>query len=274
MKRIQWNRLVCIGGGILLFLALLVTLGPVFAPHDPYEMNPRHRLEGPTPTYPLGTDYLGRCLLSRLLIAGRTSLGTSVWVSMVILLSGLVIGLTAALAGGRMDELIMRVVDIFLAVPSLVLTLAIVGVLGPSLKSAITGVCIAWWPVYARLVRGITLTAIEKPWVQAARLAGTRGLKWIIRYILPQLTPPLLVLVSLEMGSMILVFSGLSFLGLGVQAPTPEWGSMLNDARHFMQTTPHLMLVPGLAIFLSVLGFNLLGEGLRDALNVREMTRF
>ena len=274
MKRLLHNRLVVTGAGILVFLMVLVMLGPIVVSSDPFEMNPLHRLEPPNSAYPLGTDYLGRCLLSRLLVAGRISLGTSVWVSVVILFSGLVVGLAAGLAGGRIEEIIMRMVDIFLALPSLVLTLAVIGVLGPSLDSAITGICISWWPVYARLVRGLTLTAMAKPWMQAARISGTRGMRLIIRYILPQLAPPLLVLASLEMGTMILVFSGLSFLGLGVQAPTPEWGAMLNDARHFMQTTPHMMLAPGLAIFLSVLGFNLLGEGLRDVLNVREMTEF
>ena len=259
---------------IIAILLVVALVGPTLAPNDPLKIELLRRLENSSREYPLGADHLGRCVLSRLLYGSRISLGASVVVSALLITIGLVVGLMAGLFGGKLDGLIMRLVDVFLSFPSLVLALAVIGIIGPSMKSAVIGICLAWWPVYARLIRGMVLSAKERDFVMASRVVGTHGYKLVRFCILPQILPSILVLASLEIGMIILVFSGLSFLGLGVQAPTPEWGAMLNDARYFIQTAPSLMVLPGLAISLAVLGFNLFGEGLRDVLNVREMTRW
>jgi len=268
------NKSMAAGAVILTLLALTVTWGPSLAPHDPLRIDPLHRLSPPDGRYPLGTDHLGRCVLSRLLYGGRISLAASLAVSLAVLLCGLAVGLAAGLGGPKTDLVIMRLVDVKLAFPSLILTLAVIGALGPSLVSAAVGLVLNWWPVYARMVRGLVLTAREKEYVLAARVSGSRGLRLVTGYILPQVLPPALLLASLETGSLILVFAGLGFLGLGVQAPTPEWGTMLSEARHYVYTAPHLLLAPGLAIFTAVLGFNLLGEGLREAPNLKRMGRW
>ena len=268
--RIVKNRSLAAGGAILLVLVLTALLGPSLAPHDPLRIDPLHRLAGPGGKYPLGTDHLGRCVCSRLLFGARISLSASLAVSLAILILGLAVGFVAGLGGPKTDLLVMRLVDIKLAFPSLILTLAVIGALGPSLVSAALGIVLNWWPVYARMVRGLVLAAKEKEYVLAARVAGSRGLKLVRGHLLPQVLPPALLLASLETGSLILVFAGLGFLGLGVQAPTPEWGTMLSEARHYIYTAPHLLIAPGAAIFLAVLGFNLLGEGLREVLNLKE----
>ena len=268
------NRSVVIGGGLVLLLALVAVSGPWLAPHDPYLIDPAHRFMGPSWTHPLGTDHLGRCVLSRLLHGCALSLGASLAISLVIMSVGSGVGVISGLGGSRLDFSLMRLVDMLLAFPSLVLTLAIIGTLGPSLFSAAVGICFGWWPIYSRLVRGIVISAREREFVTAARMVGTRGAKLAVRHILPQALPPVLVLGSLETGTMILVFSGLGFLGLGAQPPQPEWGAMLNEARSYMFTAPHLLIAPGVAVFLAVLGFTLLGEGLRESMQVKEMNRW
>lgn len=268
------NRTMLLGSVLVAMLLVMALVGPLLAPHDPLKINLVQRLAPASWQYPLGTDPLGRCVLSRLLYGCRTSLATGLVVSGGIMILGVALGLVAGLGGKQSDFWLMRMVDMVLAFPSLVLTLAIIGLLGPSLEAAAVGVCLSWWPIYARLVRGMVRSAREKEFVLAARLVGTSGLRLVSRHIFPQVLPPVIVLGSLETGNMILVLSGLSFLGLGVQPPLPEWGAMLNEARSYIYTAPHLLLGPGLAIFLAVLGFNLLGEGLRDALRVKEMTRW
>jgi peptide/nickel transport system permease protein len=272
VRRLRDQPLLLAGLLLVALLVLVAAGGPWLAPHDPLAMDLRARLSGATADYPLGTDHLGRCLLSRLLHGARLSLGASLVVSLLVLLPGLAVGLAAGLGGRRLDSLLMRVVDIFLAFPSLVLALAVIGVLGPSLPSAATGIVLGWWPLYARMVRGTVLAAREREFVLAARAAGTGGGALVWRCILPQVAPPLLVMLSLEVGAILLVFSGLSFLGLGAQPPTPEWGAMLNEARTYLRTAPHLMAWTGGAITVAVLAFNLVGEGLRDLFQVREMT--
>lgn len=263
-----------VSGGLLLLVVFFICLaGPHLAPNDPLEMNLLKRLDRASWTYPLGTDHLGRCILSRLLYGARLTLGTSMCVAAAILVTGLFIGLTAGLSGGWVDGTIMRLVDIFLSFPSLALVLGVIGILGPSLWAIMLGTGLAWWPVYARLTRGLVLSAREKEFVKAGRVMGTGYRRLVAAYILPQIMPPLLVLGSLEVGGLILALSGLSFLGLGVQAPTPEWGAMLNESRQYMEVAPHVMFAPGCSVFAAVLGFSLFGEGLRDVFQLKPINR-
>lgn len=270
MRKIVLHKSV-VGGAVLVGAILAAALmASWLAPHDPLAIDLSRRLEGPSTTYLLGTDNLGRCLLSRLFYGARITLGAGYTVSLLMIMLGLAIGLFAGLAGGKVDAVTMRLVDMCLAFPSLILALAIVGTLGPSLRNAMVAVTAVWWAGQARLVRGLVLTAKEKDFVLAARVIGARGFTLVGQYILPQIIPILVVMLPLEVGKIILVLSGLSFLGLGAQAPLPEWGAMLNEARPFFQTHPRLMLVPGGAIFTAVLGLNLLSEGLRDILQVKK----
>lgn len=268
------NKSVVSGGIIVFSLVCLAVIGHHFTPNDPFQISLAARFQGPSLSYPFGTDHLGRCILSRILLGSGTSLGASVVISAVIMLSGVGIGLISGMGNNKLDFVIMRMVDILLSFPSLILTLAIIGMLGPSLLSASIGICFGWCPVYARLVRGMVISAREKEFVSAARLTGSRGFSMIIRHILPQILPPVFVLASLETGTLILVFSGLGFLGLGAQPPLPEWGAMLNEARTYIFTAPHLIIAPGAAIFIAILGFSLLGEGLREMMQIKETSQW
>jgi len=217
----------------------------------------------------LGTDQLGRDLLARLLYGARYTLGTGLAAMALILFVGTSVGLVAGLLSGRVDVVLMRIVDVLLAFPSLILALAIVGMLGPSLTNVLIGIAAVGWASYARVVRGLVLSLREREFVEAAHALGASRLWVARRHILPHVLPTVVVLASLDLGNLLLAISALSFLGVGAQAPTPEWGRMLNDARPFLWQAPHLMLFPGLAIFLVVLACNFLGDGLRDLLDPR-----
>ncbi|MBV1770172.1 MAG: ABC transporter permease subunit, partial [Candidatus Desulforudis sp.] len=223
--------------------------------------------------FPLGTDHLGRCILSRLIYGTQVSLPIAGLTLAVIILIGIPIGILSGYCGGRVDNIIMRVVDVLLAFPSLVLALVIAGMLGPGLINVLIALASVWWVEYARFVRAIVLSVKAKEFVLAARASGTSDVGIMTRHILPDVLSPVIVLATLDMGKLILVISGLSFLGLGAQPPAPEWGAMLNDGRPYLQVAPQLMLYPGLAIMTVVLAFNLLGDGLRDALDPRDTVR-
>lgn len=261
------DRAALAGLIIVVMLVVLALAAPVIAPHDPAAQHPAQRLASTSLAFPLGTDNLGRCLLSRLLYGARVSLATAGAASLIVLLIGVSLGAVAGYAGGWVDIFIMRVVDVLLAFPLLVLALAITGFIGVGMSSVLIGVVSVWWAAYARIVRGLVLSLRERPFIEAARSAGARPARLIICHVIPNVISPIIVLASLEMGSLILAISGLSFLGLGAQPPTPEWGAMLNDGRPFLQSAPQLMIYPGLMISFAVLGFNLLGDGLRDALD-------
>lgn len=254
----------------LVFLAAL--FAPLLAPHDPEPVSLAERLLPPGGEYPLGTDGLGRCLYSRLLFGARLTLQYSLTVLAVTLVIGIPVGLLAGYCGGIVDSVIMRFVDIILAFPNLVLALVVVGILGPGLLNAMLALALVSWVGYARVVRGMVLSIKEKEYIAAARVCGSRGPALVRRHVLPNVLPPVAVLATLDLGKLILAISTLSFLGLGAQPPTPEWGAMINDARPFMQTFPRLMVIPGAAIAVTVLGFNLLGDGLRDALDPQGYT--
>jgi len=263
------DRAALAGLIIVVMLVILALAAPVIAPHDPAAQHPAQRLASTSLAFPLGTDNLGRCLLSRLLYGARVSLATAGAASLIVLLIGVSLGAVAGYAGGWADMFIMRVVDLLLAFPLLVLALAITGFIGVGMGSVLIGVVSVWWASYARIVRGLVLSLRERPFIEAAQSVGVRPARLIIRHVIPNVISPIIVLATLEMGGLILAISGLSFLGLGAQSPTPEWGSMLNDGRPFLQSAPRLMIYPGLMISFAVLGFNLLGDGLRDALDPR-----
>ena len=246
-------------------VALIAIAAPLIAPDDPTRVDALRRLAPPSADTLLGTDNLGRDILSRLIWGARLSLGTAGLAAVLILTIGVGLGMIAGFYGGLLDDLLMRIVDVLLAFPALILALAIAGVLGPSIMSVMIGIVAVAWADYARVMRGQVLSARERQYVEAARAIGVGNTRILARHLLPNVLPPILVLASLEMGGLILAISGLSFLGLGAQPPTPEWGAMLNDGRAFIAAAPQLMIYPGLAISIVVVGFNLLGDGLRDA---------
>lgn len=269
LRRLLRDRSALVGLAILVLLVLAAVLAPVLAPYSPTEPHYESALRGPGRGFLLGTDVLGRDQLSRLLFGARISLASVTLAAAAITLLGVTIGLLSGYHGGVVDGIIQRVIDVLLAFPSLVLALAIAGVLGPSIRSVLIAVVAVHWVSYARLVRGMVLSARTQPYVESAIAVGARSWRLMFHEILPNVVPPVVVLATLEMGGLLLSISSLSFLGLGAQPPTPEWGTMLNQARPFFQSHPHLMIAPGVAITLTVLAFNLLGDGLRDALDPR-----
>jgi peptide/nickel transport system permease protein len=269
LRRCRRDRTVVVGALIVGLVAGIAIAAPLVAPHDPAAVDARAILAPPSATHWLGTDNLGRDIFSRLVYGARWSLGAAAAAAGAIVLVGITVGVVAGYLGGLVDDVAMRIVDVLLAFPSLVLALAIVGTLGPSLQNVLIGMIAVWWVDYARVMRGLTLGVRGREYVTAAQCAGASSSHVILRHILPNVVPSILVLATLELGGLILAISGLSFLGLGAQPPTPEWGTMLNDGRPFFQRAPQLMLYPGLAITVVVVGCNLLGDGLRDVLDPR-----
>ena len=256
-----------------LFIVVLFTLGALMAPllarRQPSDVDARARLLGSSWEHPMGTDELGRDTFSRVLYGARWSLGTAVVATTIVIVIGLVVGTISGYYGGRLDALLMRVVDVLLAFPSLILYLAIVGTLGPGLRNVMIALVSISWVSYARVVRGLVLTLRQRDFIRASRALGASDRRLMFSHILPNVVAPIVVLASLQTGGLILALAALGFFGLGVQPPTPEWGSMINQSRLFLQTSPALMIWPGLAISLTVIGLNLLGDGLRDVLDPR-----
>jgi peptide/nickel transport system permease protein len=273
LGRLLQDKLALLGLGIILVVVTVAVFAPYFAPNDPFKVDLMQRLVPPQAQYPLGTDHLGRCLLSRLFYGSRSSLTAAALALAAIMLISIPFGTLAGYCGERVDNILMRIVDVLLAFPGLVLALVIAGMLGPGLLNVMLAVAAVRWVGYARVIRGTVLSVKEKEFVLAARACGTSGLGIIIRHILPNVLSPVIILATLDMGRLIIAISALSFLGLGAQPPVPEWGAMLNDGRSYMQVAPQLMIYPGLAIMTVVLAFNLLGDGLRDALDPRGTVR-
>jgi peptide/nickel transport system permease protein len=261
----EWTAMF--GAAILVVFAVLAIFAPAVAPHDPNATNAMNILSDASREHLLGTDNLGRDILSRLIFGARWSLGASALATTMIVIIGVTVGLISGFFGGWIDDVLMRVVDVLLAFPSLVLALAIVGMLGPSLRNVLIGVVAVWWVDYARVVRSLTLSIREREFITAARCVGCHPWRMIVRHVLPNAIPSVIVLATLEIGVMMLAISGLSFLGLGAQPPTPEWGAMLNAGRPAFQSAPQMMIYPGICITLAVIGFNLVGDSLRDILD-------
>ncbi len=256
-----------VGAGIVLLAVVAAIFGPLLAPFDPAAQELALRLGGPSITHWFGLDELGRDIFARVLSGARISLMVGLVVVGVSATIGIALGSIAGYFGGRIDEAISRVIDILLAFPGLLLAIALVAVLGPSLVNVVLALSLIGWVGYARLVRGQVLRAREFEFVQAARALGATTTRILTRHVIPTTLPAVTVQATLGMGGAILAEAALSFLGLGVQPPTPSWGTMLNYGRAHLLDAPHLTIFPGLAIAILVLGFNFLGDGLRDALD-------
>ncbi|MGH3566821.1 MAG: ABC transporter permease [Pseudonocardia sp.] len=258
-----------ISAGLLLVLtvAVLAACAPLFT--DPLEVDVFNRLAAPNLAEPMGTDALGRDYLSRIAHGAQVSFTLAAVVVTFKILVGVLLGAAAGYAGRFVDGAISRMIDLFLALPSLILALAIAAILGPSTVNVILALVVVGWEGYARLVRGAILTVKVAPWVESSRAIGCRRRTIVVRHVLPHVVAPLLVFAALDIGHTILAVAALSFLGLGVPPPTPEWGGMLAESTRFLETSPHLMIFPGLLILLSVLAFTLLGDGLRDRFDPR-----
>jgi ABC-type dipeptide/oligopeptide/nickel transport system permease subunit len=270
----QWAKLrrnkAALFGGVLIIIYLASALfAPILFPGNPSAPNLMNSLESPSIDHLLGTDELGRSILGRIIFGSRISLLIAVGVVAVGMIIGIPLGLVSGYYRGKVDFLIQRATDTMLAFPGFLLALALVAVLGVGLKNTVISIGISMVPLYIRLVRGCVLSVREEVYVEAARAVGTRDVIILIRHILPNVMVPITVQTSLSMGTAILFAAGLGFLGIGVQPPTPEWGSMLGSARSYLFHAPHAATFPGIAIFLAVLSFNLLGDGLRDALDPR-----
>lgn len=268
-SRLKKNKMALTGLVIILLLIVVAALAPVLAPHHPYKQDLEQALLKPSPVYLFGTDDFGRCIFSRVIFGTRISLAIGVIVTAISAVIGTLLGMLAGFYGGVIDEVIMRVVDIFLAFPGLILALVVAGLLGPGMFNVLFALSLVGWMGYARVVRGAVLAEKEKDFVETARALGAGSLYIMFRHLLPNILAPVIVMATLGIGQAILAAAGLSFLGLGVQPPMPVWGSMLSDGKIYLQTAPHLTIFPGLAIMVTVLSFNFLGDGLRDIFDPR-----
>ncbi|MCP1136603.1 ABC transporter permease subunit [Paenibacillus polysaccharolyticus] len=251
---------------------VLALIAPLLAPHDPLATNFAKVLQPSSPEYPLGTDQLGRCVLSRLLYGARTSLLLTFMMIGIVFSLGVAVGVVAGFLRGLVDTLLMRLCDTLMAFPGLIFAIAVVGMLGPGLFNTVVALSVVWWAKYARMARSLVISLQQKEFVTVAAFSGARKIQIISRTILPNMLPPLIVMAMMDVGGMMLSISGLSFLGLGAQPPDPEWGAMLNEGRRYLQTAPWLLIYPGLAIFGTVIIFNLLGDILRDVLDPKKNT--
>lgn len=267
LKRFRQHRPAVAGAVIIAILCFVALLAPFLVRPEHLQPELAHRLLPPCSEYLLGTDNLGRCILCRLISGARITLLIGIFVVGVTSMIGILLGAIAGYWGGLVDGVIMRFVDVLLAFPGIILALAIAGILGPSLFSIMFALSLVGWTSYARVVRGAILSIKEREFVEAARSLGAGDLRLIFRQILPNVMAPVIVMATLGMAHVILAAASLSFLGLGVQPPAAEWGSMLNAGRPFLRTAPQMTVFPGLAIMITVLAFNFLGDGLRDALD-------
>ena len=259
--------MIRVGAVIVLLTVVAALAAPWAVPYDPSSQQLSLRLERPSPSHPFGLDELGRDIFSRVLAGARISLMVGITVVGISSIAGIVLGAIAGYFGGWLDEAISRSIDVLLAFPGILLAIALVAVLGPSLKNVVMALSAIGWVGYARLVRGQVLRAREFEFVQAARALGARTPRILFRHVVPTTLPAVMVQATLGMAGAILAEASLSFLGLGVQPPTPSWGTMLNGGRVHLLDAPHLTIFPGAAIAVLVLGFNFLGDGLRDVLD-------
>jgi peptide/nickel transport system permease protein len=268
--RLRRNPLAMIGLAIVALLLLVAAFAPLLAPHDPIAQDLSRRLLPPgTPGNWLGTDDFGRDILSRIIYGSRITLYIVAMVALTAPLFGLLVGTVAGYFGGWTDEILMRITDIFLAFPKLILALALVAVLGPGMENAVMAIALTAWPPYARVSRAETLTVRSADYIAAVRLQGAGSGRVIWGHVMPMCLPSVIIRVTLDMAGVILTAAGLGFLGLGVQPPLPEWGVMISAGRKFLFEQWWVATMPGLAIFIVSLGFNLLGDGLRDVLDPR-----
>jgi peptide/nickel transport system permease protein len=275
VRRLARRRTALFGFLVVALVVVVAILAPVISPFDPLEQDIGQRLKPPGwqdaqgRVHPFGTDHLGRDIGARIIFGSRVALVVGLAAVMISGVLGLLIGLVAGYFGGRVDDFLMRLADIQLAFPFILLAIAVIGVLGPSLRNIIIVIGVSSWVVFARIVRGEVLSIREREYVQAAIALGSRDGRILLRHVLPNTFTPWLVVATLDMARVIVIESALSFLGLGVQPPTPTWGGMLADGRVYLSTAWWLATFPGLAILVTVLGINLFGDGLRDTLDPR-----
>ena len=254
-------------------LALLLVVGSYFSeclcPYDPYEQNLSIVKASPSLAHPFGTDRYGRDMLSRVILGAQTTVFSALALVLIISVTGTILGMIGGYFGGKIDDLIMRISDLFLAFPGMVFAIAVAGVLSGGLKSAVIALACISWTKFARLARSQTLTVKEMPYIAAAKLSGCNGMQILLRHIFPNIAGTMIVTAMLDIGTMMMELAGLSFLGLGAKPPVAEWGSMMSDTRNLLTTHPWVTFAPGIAIFLSVMVFNLLGDTVRDLLDPR-----
>lgn len=263
------QKAIAVCSVILIILFSVSLFAPWISPHNPTQVNLMLKLQSPSLEYPLGTDYLGRCNLSRLLHGARISLGFASTVFFSSLGIGLLIGTFSGYKGGWIDLVLMRFCEGVMAFPSLILTLGLVGIFGPGLKQVLLAMILVHWVYYARMFRGMVLILKEKNFITAAIINGSSQWKIIRQHLIPNILPPVVVIGTLEMGWAIMDISALSFLGLGVQPPMPEWGAMIHEGKSYIRSNPELMLYPGIMIILVVISFNVLGEALSERFGVK-----
>jgi peptide/nickel transport system permease protein len=271
--RLAWrtlrNPLSLAGLAIIGLLVCVAVLAPLLAPYDPLRTDIANRLAPPSRAHPFGTDQLGRDVFSRILYGARISLRIAILTALISTAIGFPVGILSGYFRGRVDDLLMRVTDMFMAFPRLILAMAIAAALRPTLENVVIAIALAGWPTYARLARSVTLAIREEVYVEAAHAVGASTSRILLRHILPGVVSPVIIQVSLDMGGIILTAAGLGFIGFGAQPPTPEWGLMISEGRNYIPGQWWLSTFPGLAISLVVLGFNLLGDGIRDVLDPR-----
>jgi peptide/nickel transport system permease protein len=272
-RRFSGNPLAVIGLGIVLLLLFMAIFADVLAPYSPVQGDLRAGLQAPNAEHWFGTDEQGRDILSRIIYGSRLTLYVIILVAIIAAPVGLLIGTVAGYAGGWIDVALTRLTDIFLAFPRLILALAFVAALGPGIENAVIAIAITAWPPYARIARAETLTVRNSDYISAVRLMGASPLRIIVRHVMPLCLSSLIVRVTLDMAGIILTAAGLGFLGLGAQPPLPEWGAMIASGRRFILDQWWVAAMPGLAILIVSLGFNLIGDGLRDALDPRDSTQ-
>ena len=266
-KRLRKNKAAVVGGFFILLFVIVSLIGPLLTTQDPTEVNILNKLESPSAEHWFGTDNFGRDIFTRIIHGMPLTLKVG-FVSVALGGSvGVVLGIVSGYYGGRIDTIIMRLMDVLLAFPGILLALAIVSVLGGSLTNVIIAVSLFSVPAFARIVRGSTLSVRKLEYIDAVRALGASDFRIIFKHILPNVTSPIIVQATLRIATAVLTASGLSFLGLGAQPPAPEWGAMLNDGRTYMKTAPHIIMFPGIMIVIVVLAFNIFGDGLRDALD-------
>mgnify|MGYP001772946121 CR=1 FL=1 len=258
-----------VGVALILAIFFIIFIGPLTTPYDPYETDLNNRLMPPSFQHLFGTDKLGRDIFSRVVYGGRITILIAVTSVVIALLIGVFIGILSGYLGGRLDNILMRITDMFMAFPSLILALAIAAMLRPGLFNVIAAIASVSWTSYARLSRALTLQIKEEPFIEAVRSFGASDLRILFRHIFPLVLPQALTLAMLNLGGAVLTAAGLGFLGLGVPPPTPEWGLMVSEGRDIIQDYWWVSTFPGIMIFITVLGFNLLGDAIRDAMDVR-----
>lgn len=272
-KELIHNKSFC----LYLILTFLVILAAVFAPviatHDPYDAKLSNALQPPSSEHWFGTDTLGRDLFSRVIYGSRISISSALILVAIIFSIGTVLGIIAGACGGIIDVMIMRLSDIMIAFPDMILAMAIAGILGPSLINSVIAVTVVSWTKYARLSRSLTLKIKGRDFIQAARITGSKPFHIIWRYYMPNVLPTMVITAATDIGTMMLSLASLSFLGFGVQPPTPEWGYMMSEGRSYLQHSPQMIIFPGLAIFCVVSIFNLLGDGFRDILDPKSKVK-